>query len=83
VVANYSWMIPTVGPHPGAYYAEATQQITRYPNWSSPDFNGERIGRPAQMTKTPRPTDQSAPCFFQVALRGRDGLTQRSSRTRA
>lgn len=40
VVANYSWIIPTVGPHPDAFYPEATQLITHFPNWSTPEFNG-------------------------------------------
>lgn len=40
VVANHSWMIPTIGDRPGAYYTKEEERVTNFPNWSSPGWNG-------------------------------------------
>ena len=62
-VSNYSWIIPTVGPHPNAFYADATDRITRTPNWSSPAWNG---GQPREHWANAPLTsnDGMTPCYW-------------------
>eukprot|EP00040_Diaphanoeca_grandis_P030603 m.181184 g.181184 ORF g.181184 m.181184 type:complete len:915 (-) comp32055_c0_seq4:30-2774(-) len=63
VVANYSWIIPTVGPHSDAYYPQATQELTNYPNWSSPEWNGG-AARPNWAGKPKIDASGMSPCYW-------------------